>query len=90
MSDDKLHTVELPPNLDQEKLAEAALGILSLTLDENGNVWKMLNWDLMNLLFNKGWLQDPIRKTKSVQLTPEGQAVAEDFLVKHFEKKSED
>ena len=87
MSDDKLHTVELPPNLDEEKLAEAALGILSLTLDENGNVWKTLNWDLMNLLFNKGWLGDPIRKTKSVHLTPEGKAVAEEFLVKHFGKK---
>ena len=89
MSDDKLHTVDLPPNLDQEKLAEAALGILSLTLDENGNVWKMLNWDLMNLLFNKGWLRDPIRKTKSVQLTPEGKAAAAEFLVKHFERKPE-
>jgi hypothetical protein len=43
-------------DIDTDKLAEAALAILSLTLHDNGRVWKSLDWDLMNLLEEKGWL----------------------------------
>ena len=46
-------------DLDHEKLAEAALAILSLSLwDEEyeARVWKGLDWNLMNLLHDKGCL----------------------------------
>jgi hypothetical protein len=90
MSKDRIHPVELPSDLDHEKLAEATLGILSLTLDDHGNVWKTLDWDLMNLLFNNGWIDDPVHKHKSVQLTTKGRAIAEGFLVKHFATATKD
>lgn len=34
---------------DSDKLAEAALALLSLTLHDDGRVWKALDWDLMDL-----------------------------------------
>ena len=83
MSEDFDRPTDLPEELDGEKLAEATLAILSLTL-HGGRVWKALNWNLMNLLFEKGWICDPVSKTKSVLLTEEGKALARPFLVKHF------
>jgi hypothetical protein len=83
MSEDFDRPTDLPEELDGEKLAEAALAILSLTL-HGRRVWKALNWNLMNLLFEKGWICDPVSKTKSVLLTEEGEELARSFLVKHF------
>lgn len=45
-------------DIDTEKLAEAALAILSLTLHDGGRVWKGLDWALMDLLEEKGWPAD--------------------------------
>lgn len=59
----------LPHEIDTDKLAEAALAILSLTIHDDGRVWKGLDWDLMDLLHEKGWIVDPQTKAKSVVLT---------------------
>ena len=85
MGDDTERRVDLPTELDADKLAEAALALLSLTL-HGGRVWKALDWSLMNLLFAKGWISDPVSKTKSVFLTEEGESLARSFLSKHFER----
>ncbi len=77
----------LPDNLDQDKLAEAALAILSLTAwDEEfgARAWKGLDWDLTDLLYEKGWICDPKGKQKSVVLTEEGVSLAAVYLEKHF------
>jgi hypothetical protein len=78
----------LPDELDQDKLAEAALAILSLTLHDAGRVWKGLDWDLMGLLHEKGWIVDPHSKAKSVVLTEEGERLARQFLLKYFGRRS--
>ena len=83
MTSDSERPIRLPESLDADKLAEAALAILSLTLHV-GSVWKALDWDLMNLLFEKGWIGDPVSKNKSVALTEEGERLARSFLLKHF------
>ncbi len=69
--------------LDTQKLCETALALLSLTL-HNGRVWKGLDWNLMDLLFEKGWITDPKSKAKSVVLTDESERLAHQFLRKHF------
>ena len=69
--------------LDTQKLGETALALLSLTLHD-GRVWKGLDWSLMDLLFEKGWITDPKSKAKSVVLTDEGERLARQFLRKHF------
>lgn len=71
-------------DINAQKLAEAALAILSLTLHGDGRVWKSLDWDLMNLLHEKGWIVEPRTKAKSVMLTEEGERLAREFLRQHF------
>ena len=83
MDDEQDGPIDLPPELDPEKLAEVALALLSLTR-HGARVWKSLDWDVMNLLFEKGWIGDPISKAKSVTLTEEGERLASGFLAKHF------
>ena len=76
-------------NLDEEKLAEAALAILSLTAhtDMGGvRAWKGMDWDLLAVLSQKGWICDPVGKQKSVVFTDEGIDLATKFLEKHFGK----
>ena len=49
--------MSLPDNMDQEKLVEVALAILSLTArDEEfgARAWKGMDWDLTDLLHQKG------------------------------------
>jgi hypothetical protein len=76
-------------NIDKEKWAEVALAILSLTAHKNmGGVraWKGMDWDLLNILHQKGWIGDPVGKQKSVVFTDEGEDLATKFLEKHFGK----
>jgi hypothetical protein len=83
VAEEREREINLPNELDSEKLAEVALALLSLTL-HGGRVWKALDWDLMNLLHEKGWITDPVSKTKSVIMTAEGEELARAFLVKYF------
>jgi len=83
VSEDRERQINLPSELDADKLAEAALALLSLTLHD-GRVWKALDWDLMNLLYEKGWISDPVSKAKSVIMTEEGEELARQLLAKHF------
>lgn len=79
----------LPEELDHDKLAEVALAILSLTAmgEEYGvRVWKGMDWDLTDLLHEKGWIHDPVGKKKSTVLTEEGAKLASEYLEKHFAK----
>ena len=77
----------LPEEIDSDKLAEAALAILSLTLHDGGRVWKGLDWSLMDLLYEKGWIVDPRSNAKSVVLTEEGERLAREFLLRHFGRR---
>ena len=77
----------LPEDIDKEKIAEAALAIMSLTARSDADytrVWKGLDWDLLDLLHDKGWISDPVGKHKSVQLTEEGTRLAREYVGKHF------
>ncbi len=89
MHDDREGAINDPVRVDADRLAEAALAILSLTLHD-GRVWKSLDWGLMNLLHEKGWISDPVSKAKSVILTNEGERLARQFLVKHFGLEDQD
>lgn len=84
-TDDRWCSTELPKELDADKLAEAALGLLYLTFNGDA-VWKGLDFNLMNVLHEKGWISDPVSKAKSVVLTMEGRRVAKGFMLKHFGK----
>ena len=79
--------MSLPPNVDQDKLSEAALAILGLTAfgdHQRVRAWKGMDWDLLDQLYQRGWISDPKGKPKSVVLTAEGVTLAEEFLNRHF------
>jgi len=72
---------------DQEKVDEVVLALMCLTLhDDYGatRAWKGFDWDVLDRLFEKGWILDPKNKAKSVVLTEEGLAKAREFFEKHF------
>lgn len=79
----------IPEGTDEEKLAEVALAILWLGVhgDEGtARVWKGLDWDVTDMLHEKGWISDPKSKAKSVMLTEEGEKLAQEYFEKHFSK----
>ena len=73
--------------LDTEKIDEAVLALLYLTLHDRYRVWKSMDWDAMNRLHDKGYITDPVGKAKSVALTDEGLREAERLFKKLFEKR---
>jgi hypothetical protein len=77
----------LPPDLDHDRLCEAALAILGLTMftdHDATRAWKGMDWDLLDALYQRGWIHDPKGKAKSVLITPSGAQLAEEFLKRHF------
>jgi len=49
--------------------------------------WKGFDWDTMNRLHEKGYISNPIGKTKSVGMTEEGFLKAKELFERHFRKK---
>jgi len=54
--------------LDRDKVAEVALAMLALTIHDERRAWKGIDWDVMKLLHQKGWISAPRGKAKSVVL----------------------
>lgn len=73
-------------DIDEDKIDEAALALLYLTLHEQRRAWKQLDWDVTNRLYEKGFILDPISKTKSVVFTDEGVKKSEQLFKKLFSK----
>lgn len=63
--------------LDPEKIDEAALALLYLTLHDVRMVWKGMDWDVTARLSAKGLILDPANKSKQMTLTDEGLRTAE-------------
>ena len=71
--------------IDNDKIDEAVLALLYLTLHDNGErAWKSHDWDAMNRLHEKGYISNPVGKAKSVRLTPEGLRESEQLFEKLF------
>ena len=59
-------------DIDTEKIDEAVLALLVLTLHDGFRAWKSFDWQAMNRLHQRGWIEDPINTAKSVALTRAG------------------
>lgn len=59
-------------DLDTDKVDEAALALLYLSLHDICMVWKGMDWDVTGRLFAKGLILDPVNKSKQMTLTDEG------------------
>ena len=72
--------------IDKDKIDDAILALLYLTLDRDGRAWKGFDWSAMNRLHEKGFIGDPVNKAKSVWLTEEGISRSEKLFSEMFVK----
>ena len=73
--------------IDEDKIDEAVLGLLWLTLHEERRAWKGLDWSSLDRLHRKGLIHDPVNRAKSVVLTDEGLRSAEALFRKLFTRQ---
>ena len=57
--------------LNTDKIDDAALALLYLTLHDGHRAWKGFAWDVLGR-YDKGMIGDPVGKVKSVVFTDEG------------------
>ena len=71
---------------DPDKIDEAVLALLYVTLHDGARAWKSFDWEAMNRLHEKGYISNPVGKAKSVIFTEEGLKESERLFKKLFEK----
>lgn len=59
-------------NINMEKIDQAVLALLYLGLHDEFRVWKGFDWEAMSRLHEKGYIEDPVGKAKSVVFTAAG------------------
>jgi hypothetical protein len=73
---------------DKVKVDEYTLALLFLVIhdekEHGARAWKGFDWDTMNRLHDKGFIGNPVSKTKSVVVTPEGCNRAKELFEKFF------
>ena len=74
-------------DIDTQKVDEAVLALLHLTLHDGNRAWKGVDWDAMNRLHEKGFISNPVGKTKSVLLTERGLVESGKLFRKLFSKR---
>jgi predicted GNAT superfamily acetyltransferase len=65
---------------NQIKIDETVLATLLLTLHENNRAWKGHSFEVLDRLYEKGYIYKPKGKAKSVVLTDEGLAKAREVF----------
>ena len=66
--------------IDRDKIDEAVLALLWLTLHDERRAWKGFDWDALERLHARGLIADPVNKAKSVVLTDEGLRQSEELF----------
>jgi hypothetical protein len=72
-------------DIDTDKIDEAVLALLILTLHDGVRAWKGHDWDVLDRLYRKGMIDNPVGKAKSVVLTDEELSESERLFKKLFE-----
>ena len=75
--------------IDGDKLDDVVLALLHLTSFTDRGItraWKGQDWEIMNRLHAKGFIDDPRSKAKSVVLTETGIAKSRELFEKHFQR----
>ena len=71
-------------DIDTDKIDDAVLALLYLTLHDGFRAWKGHDWDALGRLHRKGMICDPVGKVKSVVFTDGGLAESERLFGKLF------
>ncbi|ARM89094.1 hypothetical protein RHEC894_CH02810 [Rhizobium sp. CIAT894] len=76
-------------DIDKDKIDDAVLALLWLTLHDGDRAWKGFDWDTMDRLYKKGLIANPAGKAKSVVLSDEGLQRAEELFRALFTRTKE-
>jgi hypothetical protein len=71
--------------IDTDKIDNAVLALLYLTLHVGVRAWKGHDWDVLDRLYRKRMIADPVGRAKSVVLTDEGLAESARLFRQYFE-----
>ncbi|RWX36752.1 DUF6429 family protein [Rhizobium leguminosarum] len=66
--------------IDEEKIDDAVLALLWLTLHDGDRAWKGFDWGVIDRLHQKGLIANPAGKAKSVVLSNEGLRRSEELF----------
>jgi hypothetical protein len=72
--------------LNTDKIDDAALALLYLTLHDGYRAWKGFDWGALDRLHEKGMIDNPASKRKSIAFTEEGLQRAKTLFEEMFEK----
>lgn len=75
--------------INDERLDDTVLALLHLGLHDEFRTWKSFDWDVMNRLYEKGFILDPVNKAKSVVFTDEGLRRSAELFERMFMIESE-
>jgi hypothetical protein len=73
--------------LDTDRIDDAILALLLLGRHDGYRAWKGFDWGAMNRLHEKGFIADPVNKSKSVVFTEEGLLRSEKLFAAMFTKQ---
>jgi hypothetical protein len=66
--------------IDLDKIDDTILGLLWLTRHDERRAWKGFDWAALERLHQKGLIENPVNKAKSVVLSDEGLHRAEEMF----------
>ncbi len=69
---------------DTDRIDDAVLALLLLGLHDGDRAWKGFDWAAMDRLAQKGFINEPRGKTKSVVFSDEGLARARELFAAMF------
>jgi preprotein translocase subunit SecA len=73
--------------IDNDKIDEAVLALMWLTVHDKRRAWKSFAWAATSRLYQKGFIRDPASKAKSIVLTDEGLQKAEELFKAMFTRQ---
>ncbi|WP_322095125.1 DUF6429 family protein [Paraburkholderia bannensis] len=71
-------------NINTVAIDDTVLALLFLTLHDENRAWKCIDWAALNRLHDRGLIDDPVNKAKSVILTGEGLRESERLFNQYF------
>ena len=70
--------------LDTERIDRVVLALLHLGLHDDFRAWKSFDWNAMDRLHKKGFISNPVSKTKSVAFSESGLRESQRLLAELF------
>ena len=74
---------------NHDKVDQTVSALLYLTLHDSNRAWKGIDWNVLDRMHEKGWIDNPRTKAKLVVLTEEGLALSEQWFQQYFKIPNE-